>query len=210
MQSPARLIRAALSFGVVASLLSPVGASADQKTSSSPGLIGVQKKLPPGYFIDMNAYAPEFADETVWRTIQFGDLDGDLADDLCVRRSNGVYCALSDGEGRFGPLTIVQLTRGPFAHSDRLLVRVRVRAPCPQCSGFGPNRSAPPGTILRTLHAIRPGGSRRNGSPASAAETANCGAAAKWPESCCFHGQTLDGETPEDPTLRPSADRALR
>lgn len=41
-----------------------------------------------------------------WGTIQIADVDGDGLDDLCGRRSSGVWCALGTGDGSFAAATL--------------------------------------------------------------------------------------------------------
>jgi hypothetical protein len=58
-------------------------------------------------FLPLSLASAEFSDSKGFQdplysgSIQFADLDGDGADDVCGRRMDGVLCAFSDGGGRF-------------------------------------------------------------------------------------------------------------
>jgi FG-GAP-like repeat len=61
--------------------------------------------------------SPEFSDASGFQdplyagSIQFADLDGDGADDVCGRSANGVTCAFADGNGKFvRPATLAAFT----------------------------------------------------------------------------------------------------
>jgi hypothetical protein len=43
---------------------------------------------------------------TYYATVQLGDVNGDGFADVCVRRSDGVYCALNNKVGGFGPYSL--------------------------------------------------------------------------------------------------------
>jgi len=45
-------------------------------------------------------------DPAHYETLEFGDLDADGLEDVCSRRSDGIYCALSTGDGLFGTASL--------------------------------------------------------------------------------------------------------
>jgi LmbE family N-acetylglucosaminyl deacetylase len=55
----------------------------------------------------MELSAVEFgADPARYESLEFGDLDGDGLEDVCVRRTDGIYCALAIGDGLFAAASL--------------------------------------------------------------------------------------------------------
>ena len=62
------------------------------------------QRLASSYFGDADGYA---SDVSYYGSIRLGDVDGDGKADVCGRGSAGVWCALSQGQGSFGPPVLV-------------------------------------------------------------------------------------------------------
>ncbi|HVH12723.1 MAG TPA: ricin-type beta-trefoil lectin domain protein, partial [Longimicrobium sp.] len=92
----------------VDSVMEVLDCDADRSTSKYT-VLGVQRFTQTAGPSGIRSAAGQFSNadladnQSYWGTLRLGDVNGDHAPDACVRREDGVSCALNDGAGGFGP-----------------------------------------------------------------------------------------------------------